>query len=150
MLVDQVIVALLLAAYTAFRLFIDTFIGFPGKAHDSRVFRHSSLAARMAAGTLFPNNLQRTIHGEVIYPYILSDPAYGLQINLMKGFTGSGTPQHVQYFTSKLSSARMCVESAFGRLKGRWRILQAPSQYKRVSDHCNMIGACCVLHNMTY
>ena len=55
-------------------LFIDTFIGFPGKAHDSRVFRHSSLAARMAAGTLFPNTLQRTIQGEVIYPYILGDP----------------------------------------------------------------------------
>ena len=53
-----------------------------------------------------------------------------------------------EYFTHKLSSARMTVERAFGRLKGRWRILQAPSKYKSLFNHCNMIGACCVLHNI--
>lgn len=102
----------------------------------------------MAAGQLFPPDLQRTIQAKVVSPYIIGDPAYGLKVNVMKGFVGSGNPRPQTFFTYMLLSARQCVECAFGRLKGRWRILQAPSQYKSVEDHCSMVGACCVLHNM--
>ena len=70
------------------------------------------------------------------------------QLDAIKGFAGRGHTQENEYFIYKLSSARMTVERAFGRLKGRWRILQAPSKYKCLLAHCNMIGACCVLHNM--
>ena len=45
------------------------------------------------------------------------------------------------------SSTRMCVERAFGMLKGRWRIL-----LKRIDVHLknvpNLVAACLVLHNM--
>ena len=49
-------------------------------------------------------------------------------------------------FNYRQSRARMCLENAFGRLKGRWRCL-----LKRSDSHlCNVpnIGASCVvLHN---
>ena len=45
------------------------------------------------------------------------------------------------------SSTRMCVERAFGMLKGRWRIL-----FKRVDVHLknvsDLVSTCLVLHNM--
>lgn len=44
-------------------LFIGIFVGFPGKAHDSRVFRHSSLATRINEGTLFPCDLKKDCAG---------------------------------------------------------------------------------------
>lgn len=37
------------------------------------------------------------------------------------------------------------VERAFGRLKGRWRILQVPCQFDKI---LSMVTACCVLHNI--
>ena len=76
-------------------LFIDIFVGFPGKAHDSRVFRHSNLATRINQGSLFLADLKRTVQGVEVYPYIMADPAYGLHKNVMKGFTGRG---HTQVF----------------------------------------------------
>ena len=41
----------------------------------------------------------------------------------------------------------MCVERAFGMLKGRWRILlkKADVQLKNVPD---LVSTCLVLHNM--
>jgi len=49
-------------------------------------------------------------------------------------------------FNVHLNSARVYVEMAFGRLRGRWRILQ-----KRIDiSHTfvpNIISACCILQN---
>ncbi len=81
-------------------LFIDIFVGFPGMAPDSRVFRHSSFSSRIDDGTLFPSDLTRTIQGVHVPPHILADPAYGLHRNVMKGFTGRGHTQENEYFTT--------------------------------------------------
>ena len=56
--------------------------------------------------------------------YLLGDAAYPSSPYLAKGFTGSGLGQKKEYHNWKLSGARMAVERAFGRLKGRWKILQ--------------------------
>ena len=92
--------------------------------------------------------MHRTLEDQVVRPYIIGDAAYALQVNVMKGFVGRGNAQAEEFFSNRLSSARMCVENAFGKLKGRWRILQTPSKFKHMADHVNMIGACCVLHNI--
>lgn len=41
----------------------------------------------------------------------------------------------------------MVVENAYGRLKGRWRRL-LKSLDSQPSNIVNVIGACCVLHNL--
>ena len=49
---------------------------------------------------------------------ILGDPAYPLLPWLMKGYVGS-LAQEQESFNVYLSSSRMVVERAFGRLKSR-------------------------------
>lgn len=128
--------------------FIDICVGFPGRAHDARVFRNSSLHRKIESGEVFPLILRKCIQGCFVYPYILGDAAYGLQVHMMKGYTGAGLSIEQEWFGYKLSAARMTVERSFGRLKGRWRILQVPSQFEKILSLCRMIASCCVLHNI--
>lgn len=60
-----------------------------------------------------------------IPPLVLADSAFGLeawQMTPYKRDNGSGTGPERQFNWSH-SSARVCVEHAFGRLKGRFRLL---------------------------
>ena len=50
-------------------------------------------------------------------------------------------------FNVYLNKTRVHVEMAYGRLKGRWRVLQ-----KKIDAHLNfvpkIVAACCLLHNI--
>lgn len=126
--------------------FWDVNVGWPGKVHDARVLANSSLYRRGQNGTLFPGWTE-TFDGVDVPLVILGDAAYPLLPWLIKPFPeGRGvTPAQTQ-FNHRLSHARMTVERAFGRLKGRWRCL-----LKRCDAHISLvshiIAACCVLHN---
>ena len=65
---------------------------------------------------------------------ILEDPAYPLLPWLMKPYLENvNTTAEDCIFNYRQSRARMVVENAFGRLKGRWRYL-----LKRMDTHvCN-------------
>lgn len=79
--------------------------------------------------------------------FIIGDPAYELQPWLMKDYPGRGLGADKQHFNESLNSARVHVEMAFGRLKGRFRML-----LKRSDIHYTfmpeVIAACCTLHNL--
>ena len=58
-------------------LFIDVYVGWPGRVHDARVFSNSSLYLRGQNKTLLPNWVKRLNNSDVPL-VILGDPAYAL------------------------------------------------------------------------
>ncbi|XP_063415006.1 uncharacterized protein LOC134696969 [Mytilus trossulus] len=113
-------------------------VGHAGKHHDAHVLRKSSVFLKASAGELLLNWTENLDNVEVP-PFIIGDPAYPLLTWLMKAYPGNNL--------SRLSRARMTVECAFGRLKGRWRCLikRLDNELYRVSG---IAKACCTLHNL--
>ena len=126
--------------------FMDMYVGWPGSVHDARVFANSDLYHLGRTGTLFP---KRTLEldGVDVPVVILGDSAYPLMSWLLKPFAFGTTSMEQQSFNYRLSRARMVIENAYGRLKGRWRCL-----LKRLDVHVNnvpvVVAACCTLHNI--
>ena len=128
--------------------FTDVFIGWPGRVHDARVLANSPLYGLGQNGTLFPPDKTEVINGVTIPVVIIGDAAYPLLEWLMKPYADNGrlTPSQ-RAFNNNLSSTRMAVEIAFGRLKGHWRILLKRLDMKTQNVPL-AVGACCTLHNI--
>ncbi|CAM4613933.1 unnamed protein product [Caretta caretta] len=70
------------------RRFTNINVGWPGKVHDTCIFRNSGLFEQLQEGTYFPD--QKITVGDVEIPIvILRDPAYPLMPWLMKPYTGT-------------------------------------------------------------
>lgn len=105
-------------------LFWDICVGWPGKVHDSRVFKNSPLFTSCCNRSCLPQGLAKVISGQVVPPLIIGDSAYGLQDWLMRPFKDHGhLTREETNFNHALSVTRMVVENAFGRLKGRLQLL---------------------------
>ena len=127
--------------------FMDVYVGWPGSVHDARVLANSSLFNKCEDGTLLPN-WTRNINGVDIPLLILGDPAYPLTTWLMKPYSDCGNLSRKQRkFNCHVSRARVVVENAFGRLKGRWRSLLKRND-GAVDFLPTYVAACCVLHNI--
>ncbi|CAM4607227.1 unnamed protein product [Lepidochelys kempii] len=125
--------------------FTNTNVGWPGKVHDTRIFRNSGLFQQLQEGIYFPD--QKITVGDVEMPIvILGDPAYPLMPWLMKPYPGS-LDSSQELFNYRLSKCRMVVECAFGRLKARWRSLLTRLDLSETNIP-TVITACCVLHNL--
>ena len=128
-------------------VFVDVYIGWPGRVHDARVFANSTLYQRGQEKSLLPHWTEH-IGGEDVPLVILGDPAYPLLPWLMKSFPDNGRLSRQQkLFNYRLSRARVVVEHAYGRLKGRWRCLLKRLDVS-VEDVPSVIATCCVLHNI--
>ncbi|KAL1493603.1 hypothetical protein ABEB36_009303 [Hypothenemus hampei] len=130
----------LMAICNAKKIFTYIFVGFPGSAHDSRVFSNS----------LFVRNIEQ--HGKEIYfphdYHIIGDSAFPLSTWLMKPYTNARTEVQ-KYHNYVLSAERICIEHTFGLLIGRWRRLQFINTYS-ISKCVEIIVAACILHNFCY
>nr|XP_037273814.1 protein ANTAGONIST OF LIKE HETEROCHROMATIN PROTEIN 1-like [Rhipicephalus microplus] len=123
-------------------LFMNVSCRAPGSAHDSTALKMSALYKR--SDNLVPHGF-RMLRGTAIPFMLVGDPAYPLLPWIMKGHTGRLSREE-ESFNVYLSSARNVVEQAFGRLKGRWRILlkRADIYYKFIPT---VVIATCALHN---
>ena len=127
--------------------FVDIYVGWPGRVHDARVFANSTLYKKGQSGVLLPNWTE-TISDKDVPLVILGDPAYPLLPWLMKAYPDNGQlTQQKKTFNYRLSHARVVVEHAYGRLKGRWRCLQKRLDIS-VHDVPKFVAACVVLHNV--
>lgn len=105
--------------------------------HDSRVLRNSSLFAKA-------NSLILKDH------VILGDQGYPCLNWLIPPFRDLPDLQPLQKrFNAYQRRGRIVVETAFGALKGRWRILLDTVTMKTETVP-TMVHACCILHNFCF
>ena len=140
--------SLVMQAVVDFRgIFTDTYIGWPGRVHDARIFSNSDFFQKGSSGQLLPDQ-PRNINGHNLPVVIVGDPAYPLLPWVMKAYPEHvGMPQRQRNFNFRLSKARITVEHAFGRLKGRWRCLLKRMDYN-LENEPHVVAACVVLHNI--
>lgn len=129
----------LIAICTAAKKFSFIQAGFPGSAHDSRVFKSCTVFTKM-------QNCDATFFSSPDY-HIVGDSAFPLHKHLMVPFKNIGHLCEAQLkFNTKLSKARVTIENAFGFLKGRFRRLKyVDADIERIPK---IVKACCVLHNI--
>ena len=102
----------LTAVCTADRKFSFIQAGFPGSAHDSRVFKSCTVFTKM-------QNCDATFFSSPDY-HIVGDSAFPLHKHFMVPFKNIVNPCEAQIkFNTKLSRARVRVENAFGFVKGQ-------------------------------
>ena len=96
--------------------------GFPGNNHDSVIFQSTNLYEQVTEHSLIPA-MAKEQDGTDIPLLIIADSAFPLSPWIMKPYGNAVLTQGERYFNYRLSRARMVTEGAYGRLKGRWRIL---------------------------
>lgn len=80
--------------------------------------------------------------------HLIGDAVYPLKKWLMKEFNQHLPLTHEQaHYNNILSSAKVVVENAFSRLKGRWRCLLKRNDFE-LTTIPNLVAACCILHNL--
>ncbi|XP_018534971.1 uncharacterized protein LOC108885223 isoform X2 [Lates calcarifer] len=131
--------------------FTDVYAGWPGSSSSAAVLSSSDLylkAEDRPDGYLFPRERSILSEGVEVPVHLVGDASFPLRPWLMKGYSEEQqlSPEQ-RRFTYTLSSARSVVDTAFTRLKGRWRCLLKKSDID-VSMMPRIVAACCVLHNI--
>ena len=125
--------------------FLDVECKWPGSVHDAKVFANSHINKLLRDGRL-PLVYRELLPGyDKVPALLLADPAYTLLPHCMKEYPTCKTNEQV-LFNNMLRSARNPIESAYGRLKARWQILNKRINLK-LQTVPQLIYACFVLHN---
>ena len=127
--------------------FLDVFSGWPGSVHDTRIFNHSPLGRALRQKEFLQEPLV-SLGGHQIRPYLIGDAGYKLEDFMIVPYPGQNLDPNKFKFNKWHSSSRMCVEMAFGRLKGRFRWLNGELFVRNPEDFAPIISTACILHNI--
>ncbi|MCO5575250.1 hypothetical protein L7F22_029050 [Adiantum nelumboides] len=127
--------------------FMDILCDMPGVCNDIRILRNSSFYMRAQSNAIL-NGMAIPYGRQRIREYILGDGGYLNLPWLVIPFLVSNIVEDTQKFNYKLSSTRIVVERAFGRLKQMWGNLHQRIKQPDVELLPRIIAACCILHNI--
>ena len=127
-------------------IFTDVNVKWPGSVHDGRIFANSGINKKLRSGFIPPCPRRILDDGEPVPVCLLADPAYPLLPYIMKALPGGGCTDEERFFGWRLSSARIVIECAFGRLKARFRALQRDMDIE-IPYLQYVVFSCFVLHN---
>jgi hypothetical protein len=128
--------------------FLDVTCGWPGSMQDSRLLRNSGFYGDMVyKKSKLHGPTYRCADGSAMREFLLADAGYPLYDWLIVPYA-RGIDMRRDQWNFMHSSTRMCVERAFGRLKGVWRILSRILWKPRVHTLGPMVYCCCILHNL--
>lgn len=123
-------------------------IGAYGKTSDSTIWKDSSLYKLMKENKLdLPEPQSISIEGNRL-PYVfIGDEAFGLSEYMLRPYSGKQLTKKKRVFNYRLSRARRYVESSFGVLANKWRILHRPLNVF-IDFSVDIVKACVLLHNI--
>ncbi|XP_049267550.1 uncharacterized protein LOC119377433 [Rhipicephalus sanguineus] len=134
-------------------VFMDVFVGFPGRVHDARVLRESFLfeeaASKFDGEQITDIHLNEILTSVSFCGYLLGDAAYPLLPWLLPPYqhvTSTWQPW-MSTFNRVHCKQRVVVEIAFGLLKGRFRRLEK-IDVNSIPQAVEIVMAACVLHNL--
>ncbi|XP_065189551.1 uncharacterized protein LOC135820166 [Sycon ciliatum] len=136
---------MILGTVDARGIFINVNCGRPGSVGDAATFAASALRQKIVDKVWLVSD-PLPIGGMAIQPYLVADSAFALNTFTMKCFSTPVAPQQ-QSFNYRLIRTRRVVEQAFGRLKGRFRIL-VHSSIRNPRFAADVAVVACSLHNL--
>jgi hypothetical protein len=125
--------------------FVDT--GRAGSVGDSVAWQKSAMKGKVDSGEWL-DAPPLTLRGVQIKPYLVADAAFAFGPKMMKCYEGEharGTDK--AFLNYAIIRTRRVVETAFGRLKGRFRIM-ASCNLNNVNLLRQIALICCALHNV--
>ena len=107
----------------------------------------SGILASSVMGEMFDNVSKIYQSSDQDLPYfLLGDEIFPFKDWLMRPFLGAGATEEEKIYNYRHSSARRCIENAFGILAQRWRIFLKPIK-ALVKNVENYTLACLALHS---
>ena len=88
----------------------------------------------MVSGDILSEAATKTNDDIVIPPLILGDGAFPMRSFFLKPYGDAVLSDKKIYFNYRASRGRMVTEGAFGKLKGRWRILSRKCESQKESE----------------
>ena len=121
-------------------------VGAYGKQSDGGIFLHSSLYQLLSSNNFNMPNAKKLPLSDVELAFvILGDEAYPLLSYLMRPYHRRQLTESQRLFNYRLGRGRRVVESTFGILAGKWRILNKPIETSpNMADR--IVKCVCVLH----
>jgi hypothetical protein len=134
--------------------FVSTTTGWYGSWNDKTIVQFDPLPLLLQENSAYSDVVFEVRTGpdsteSLTGPYAIVDGGYHNLRHLMSA-NRNVSDHDFAAWRKKLESVRKDIECAFGRLKGRWRILKLPMQFQKKEMVDNTVLTCVTLHNMLH